>query len=349
MSGYPVANRRLSWAGFQTLSQDGPTACHFPPLSPDHINLMVSVEDTGVGIPLEAQSRVFTPFMQVRPSTSRTHGGTGIGLSISKCLVGLMKGEIGFASVPTIGSTFTFTAVFSNEPSEYDKSQQIKNTSISPSSAFKGMRALVVDHRPIRAKVSRYHIQRLGINVELLPDLNQCVHTTMIGGSAINMIFVEQDLWDKDMSISDVLIHNLRNSNGVPPKLFLLTNSSDIISDVLTPILILKPLRAGMLAASLHRFMGVGINRNGELPVHSLRHLLLGRKILIIDDNKVNRIVAAGALKRYGADVVCKNSGIDAIRLLTPPHRFDACFMDIQMPEMDGYVVIYLLTFPCSF
>ncbi|XP_023514626.1 histidine kinase 3-like [Cucurbita pepo subsp. pepo] len=337
LSGYPVANRRLSWAGFQTLSQDGPTACHFPPLSPDHINLMVSVEDTGVGIPLEAQSRVFTPFMQVRPSTSRTHGGTGIGLSISKCLVGLMKGEIGFASVPTIGSTFTFTAVFSNEPSEYDKSQQIKNTSISPSSAFKGMRALVVDHRPIRAKVSRYHIQRLGINVELLPDLNQCVHTTMIGGSAINMIFVEQDLWDKDMSISDVLIHNLRNSNGVPPKLFLLTNSSDIISDVLTPILILKPLRAGMLAASLHRFMGVGINRNGELPVHSLRHLLLGRKILIIDDNKVNRIVAAGALKRYGADVVCKNSGIDAIRLLTPPHRFDACFMDIQMPEMDGF------------
>ncbi|XP_022954083.1 histidine kinase 3-like isoform X2 [Cucurbita moschata] len=349
LSGYPIANRRLSWAGFQTFSEEGPAACHFMPSPPELINLMVSVEDTGVGIPLEAQSCVFTPFMQVRPSISRTHGGTGIGLSISKCLVGLMKGEIGFVSVPKIGSTFTFTAVFtkcSSNSSEYNKTQQIKNISIPTSSEFKGMRALIVDHRPIRAKVSRYHIQRLGINVEVLSDLNQCLCSSTISGSTINMIFVEQDLWDKDTSTSDLFIKNLRNSYGVPPKLFLLTTSissskaSTIVSDVFTPTVILKPLRSGMLAASLHRVMGVGIKgnpRNGELPVLSLRNLLLGRKILVIDDNKVNRIVAAGALQRYGADVVCENSGREAIRLLTPPHHFDACFMDIQMPEMDGF------------
>lgn len=317
---------------------------------PDLINLMVSVEDTGVGIPLEAQSRIFTPFMQVRPSISRTHGGTGIGLSISKCLVGLMKGEIGFVSVPKVGSTFTFTAVFTNgsNSSEYNNTQQIKNTSISATSEFKGMRALVVDHQPIRAKVSRYHIQRLAINVEVLSDLNQCLSTTTISGSTVNMIFVEQKIWDQGMSTSEHFIKNLRNSYAVPPKLFLLTSSissskaSTMISDVFTPTVILKPLRAGMLAASLHRVMSVGIKgnpRNGELPVLSLRNLLLGRKILVIDDNKVNRIVAAGALQRYGADVVCENSGRDAIRLLTPPHHFDACFMDIQMPEMDGYVI----------
>ncbi|XP_022991303.1 histidine kinase 3-like isoform X2 [Cucurbita maxima] len=349
LSGYPIANRRLSWAGFQTFSEERPSACHFMPSPPELINLMVSVEDTGVGIPLEAQSCVFTPFMQVRPSISRTHGGTGIGLSISKCLVGLMKGEIGFVSVPKIGSTFTFTAVFtkcSSNSSEYNKTQQIKNISIPTSSEFKGMRALIVDHRPIRAKVSRYHIQRLGINVEVLSDLNQCLSSSTISGSTINMIFVEQDLWDKDTSTSDLFIKNLRNSYGVPPKLFFLTTSissskaSTIVSDVFTPTVILKPLRSGMLAASLHRVMGVGIKgnpRNGELPVLSLRNLLLGRKILVIDDNKVNRIVAAGALQRYGADVVCENSGREAIRLLTPPHHFDACFMDIQMPEMDGF------------
>uniref|UniRef100_A0A0A0KFE6 histidine kinase n=1 Tax=Cucumis sativus TaxID=3659 RepID=A0A0A0KFE6_CUCSA len=348
LSGYPVANRRLSWAGFRTFSQEGSTACHFMTSPPDLINLMVSVEDTGVGIPLEAQSRIFTPFMQVRPSISRTHGGTGIGLSISKCLVGLMKGEIGFVSVPKIGSTFTFTAVFTNcsNSSEYNNTQQIKNTSISATSEFKGMRALVVDHQPIRAKVSRYHIQRLAINVEVLSDLNQCLSTTTISGSTVNMIFVEQKLWDQNVSTSDHFIKNLRNSYAVPPKLFLLTSSissskaSTTVSDVFTPTVILKPLRAGMLAASLHRVMNVGIKgnpRNGELPVLSLRNLLLGRKILVIDDNKVNRIVAAGALQRYGADVVCENSGRDAIQLLTPPHHFDACFMDIQMPEMDGF------------
>ncbi|MCI50687.1 histidine kinase 3-like [Trifolium medium] len=86
--------------------------------------------------------------------------------------------------------------------------------------------------------------------------------------------------------------------------------------------------------------MGVGNKgnpRNGEHQALSLNHLLSGRKILIVDDNSVNRTVAAGALKKYGAGVVCVSSGIEAITMLTPPHEFDACFMDIQMPEMDGY------------
>lgn len=98
-----------------------------------------------------------------------------------------------------------------------------------------------------------------------------------------------------------------------------------------------------MLSASLQRAMGVGNKgnpRNGELPGSSLRNLLLGRKILIVDDNNVNLRVAAGALKKYGADVVCAESGKKAISLLKPPHHFDACFMDIQMPEIDGYVML---------
>lgn len=72
----------------------------------------------------------------------------------------------------------------------------------------------------------------------------------------------------------------------------------------------------------------------------SLRHLLLGRKILIVDDNNVNLKVAAAGLKRYGAAVVCVERGKKATELLTPPHQFDACFMDIQMPEMDGYEML---------
>ncbi|XP_039162813.1 histidine kinase 4-like [Eucalyptus grandis] len=114
------------------------------------INLIISVEDTGIGIPPEAQSRVFTPFMQVRPSIFRTHGGTGIGLSISKCLVGLMNGEIGFVSIPQVGSTFTFTAVFNDacSTSKECKGQQVKGQGDSGTSEFHGMKAVVVDRRP---------------------------------------------------------------------------------------------------------------------------------------------------------------------------------------------------------
>uniref|UniRef100_A0A5B6ZIH2 histidine kinase n=1 Tax=Davidia involucrata TaxID=16924 RepID=A0A5B6ZIH2_DAVIN len=346
LSGLPVADRRQSWAKFRTFSQEGP---NYPlsSSSSDLINLIVSVEDTGVGIPLEAQSRVFTPFMQVGPSMSRIHGGTGIGLSISKCLVGLMNGEIGFVSSPKIGSTFTFTAVFTNgySNSNEQKNQPINNQSNSVSSEFRGMTALVVDPRPVRAKVSRYHIQRLGIQVEVVSDLNQGFSCISSGNTVIDMALIEQEVWDKDFSSSALFVNKLRNfDRGVPPKLFLLANSisstRSTTSCFYTPTAIMKPLRASMLAASLQRAMGTGNKgkcRNGELPSPSLCNLLLGRRILVVDDNNVNLRVAAGALKKYGADVVCADSGKKAISLLKPPHQFDACFMDIQMPEMDGF------------
>jgi histidine kinase 2/3/4 (cytokinin receptor) len=348
LSGFPVADRHCSWEEFKAFSQEGPT-CLLSSSSSDLINLIVSVEDTGVGIPLEAQSRVFTPFMQVGPSISRTHGGTGIGLSISKCLVGLMNGEIGFVSIPKIGSTFTFTAVLTNgcsNPNEY-KSQQINNQSNSATSEFQGMTTLVVDPRPVRAKMSRYHIQRLGISVEVVSDLNQSWSKISSGNKVVDMVLVEQEVWDRDTHISASFIINLKKiDHGIPPKLFLLANSisssrtNAATSGGFSPYIIMKPLRASMLAASLQPAMGVGSKgnlRNRELPSLSLRSLLRGRKILIIDDNNVNLKVAAGALKRYGADVVCAESGIKAIEFLKPPHRFDACFMDIQMPEMDGF------------
>ncbi|KAM0965501.1 hypothetical protein TB2_021062 [Malus domestica] len=347
LSGFPVADKHHSWGGFRCFGQDG-SASRFSSSS-DLINIIVSVEDTGVGIPLEAQSRVFTPFMQVGPSISRTHGGTGIGLSISKCLVGLMKGEIGFVSIPKIGSTFTFTAVFTNASSSSNELtiEQINSQSNAASSEFNGMTALVVDQRPVRAKMSSYHIERLGIRVEVVSDLNQGLASISCGSTTINMVLVEQEVWNKDSGTSALFVSNLPKIDGrVPPKLFILANSSSscrissATSGVSTRTVIMKPLRASMLAASLQRAMGVGNKgnlRNGELPSLSLRNLLLRRKILIIDDNNVNLRVAAGALKKYGAEVICADSGKKAISLLTPPHHFDACFMDIQMPEMDGF------------
>lgn len=349
LSGFPVPDRRLSWAKFRTISQEGPVSPE-PTSFSNPINLIISVEDTGIGIPTEAQSRVFTPFMQVRPSISRTHGGTGIGLSISKCLVGLMNGEIGFVSIPQVGSTFTFTAVFDDccSISTECKGQQVKGRGdFGAASEFHGMKALVVDTRSVRANVSKYHIQRLGIHVEVVADLNQCLHAIQSGNARTDIVILEWEIWHKDSGLSAIFLDKLRDMKPrVSPRLFLLSNSigssrmSGATADATGPFVIMKPLRASMLAASLQRVMGVG-NRiscsNGESPSLYLRNLLRGRKILIVDDNKVNLRVAEGALKKYGADVVCTESGEKAIALLRPPHNFDACFMDIQMPGMDGY------------
>ncbi|OWM76216.1 hypothetical protein CDL15_Pgr009862 [Punica granatum] len=349
LSGFPVPERRLSWSKFRGFSQEGPPCPSLSSFS-HPVNLIVSVEDTGEGIPLEAHPRIFTPFVQVGPSISRTHGGTGIGLSISKCLVGLMNGEIGFVSEPRVGSTFTFTAVFDNGcSSSGDYGDPQINSQSNPSTLeFHGMTALLVDPRPVRAKVSRYHIQRLGIHVEVVPDLNHSLSSvTNCKTTKIDMIIVEEEVWDKNSGSSALFVNQL-SDQGVAPKLFILTNS---ISSSRTgnrssgkiqgcPAVITKPLRSSMIAASLQRAMGFrnrAITRNGEISRLALRSLLRGRKILVVDDNDVNLKVAAGALKKYGADVLCVNSGIKAISLLKPPHHFDACFMDIQMPVMDGF------------
>ncbi|KAJ8547721.1 hypothetical protein K7X08_011307 [Anisodus acutangulus] len=343
LSGLPVADKRQSWKNFVGFNQEG--CASFTSSSLDQINLMVSVEDTGVGIPLEAQSRIFTPFMQVGPSIARIHGGTGIGLSISKCLVKLMKGEIGFVSLPKIGSTFTFTAVFTNGRCNWNaqKSQQINNQSNSFSSDFHGMRALIVDPRTVRAKVSQCHMKRLGVHAEVVSDLSYL----RTENGVTNMILIEQEVWDTDMEKSSLFVKNLTKINdSVSPKLFILANSINSsragvsANGFPTPFVIMKPLRASMLAASLQRAMGVGNKgncTNGELSGLSLSKLLQGRKILVVDDNNVNLRVAAAALKKYGADVVCTDSGKKALTFLQPPHQFDACFMDIQMPEMDGF------------
>lgn len=336
LSGLCVVDRRQSWADFKIFKETFLISS-----LTDQINIIVSVEDTGQGIPHEAQSRVFNPFMQVGPSITRTHGGTGIGLSISKCLVHLMKGEIGLSSSPNIGSTFTFTAVFRNGSSDSNGeiSQPVDYPSMSITLEFHGMKALLVDPNTVRAKVSRYHIERLGIHVEVVPDLSGVLSSS---SSLVNMVFLEEEVWDKQSDILVLLLDELRKECAVSPKTLLLSNYRSGVPNrgVLTPIVVMKPLRASMLAASMQRAMGVRNQeniRNGEL-LHtlSLGSLLRGRKILVVDDNPVNLRVAAGALKKYGAEVVHAERGQDAISLLTPPHSFDACFMDIQMPEMDG-------------
>nr|GMD97999.1 histidine kinase 3 [Ipomoea batatas] len=345
LSGFLVADRRQSWKKFKAF-QEGFSSFK---LTSDQINLIVSVEDTGVGIPFEAQSRVFTPFMQVGPSIARIHGGTGIGLSISKCLVHLMKGEIGFVSLPKTGSTFTFTAVFANGSfsSNELKGQHINDESNSVFSEFEGMRALVVDPRPVRAQVSKYHIQRLGIYVKVIPDLNHGYTCLSTEKTNINIVLVEQEVWDMDSGMATEFVEKLRSYDiSCSPKLFVLANCASAtrantsICGVSTPFVIMKPLRASMLAASLQRALGVnnrGNYRNGGLSGVPLSELLHKRKILVVDDNPVNLRVANAALRKYGADVVCIDSGEQAISHLRPPHRFDACFMDIQMPKMDGF------------
>jgi signal transduction histidine kinase/CheY-like chemotaxis protein/HPt (histidine-containing phosphotransfer) domain-containing protein len=96
------------------------------------------VKDTGIGIPIEQQGRLFNAFSQAESSHTRQYGGTGLGLVISKRLVNLMGGEIGFESAPDSGSSFWFT-VFLEKGEAPEKEEQ------DPVSMVKGLKILLVD------------------------------------------------------------------------------------------------------------------------------------------------------------------------------------------------------------
>ncbi|KAG4964236.1 hypothetical protein JHK84_038862 [Glycine max] len=340
LSGFPVCNRWKSWANFKQLSGIN---------EPEIIQLLVIVEDTGIGIPTDAQSRIFTPFMQADSSTSRTYGGTGIGLSISKCLVDLMGGEIGFVSEPGIGSTFSFTGTFrKGESTSLDAMQQNNHFG----SEFQGLRTLVVDSRKIRAEVTRYHLQRLGMSVDVTYSLNSaCSCLSNVCNKSMStqlaMILIDKDAWDKECHILYTI--KKRRQNGIKgdpmnlPKIFLLathlsSNEQDGLKSVgIIDDILMKPLWLSSLIQCYRVSLGTENKRVNRKKVSKLGNLLIDKQILVVDDNAVNRRVAKGVLQKYGAKVTAVESGRAALKMLKLPHNFDACFMDLQMPEMDGF------------
>ncbi|WVZ58522.1 hypothetical protein U9M48_008792 [Paspalum notatum var. saurae] len=295
----------------------------------DTIHLVVRVEDTGIGITKDAQMRIFTPFMQADSSTSRTYGGTGIGLSITKRLVELMGGEIGFMSKSGIGSTFSFTAIFKKNR---NSPEDIKRYYSEPTpSDFQGMRALIIDGRNTRAEITMYHLRRLGIQCNLVATSESAFSALLEACTSSkrnpNMALVETEAWGKGSGLAfyrhlvDLQLNGTHKSSQPMPKIFLLGSS-------------ISPAESDYIKLTGY---GVGVTRQHTRDQSLvLQSVLNGKQILVVDDNSVNRKVATSSLKKYGAVVTCVDSGNGAIDMLKPPHTFDACFMDVQMPEMDG-------------
>jgi PAS domain S-box-containing protein len=137
--------------------------------------LRFEVRDTGIGVPLEHRTRLFEPFAQADSSTTRTHGGTGLGLAIAKDLVELMEGEIGLDSEPGEGSTFWFTARFS-EPGA-PETTAVPETSLLTElpPATTARRILVVEDNPMNQEVMAGILERIGHRVDTVADGSEAV------------------------------------------------------------------------------------------------------------------------------------------------------------------------------
>ncbi len=155
----------------------------------EHHVLSFTVKDTGIGIPIAAQSKLFQALMQADESTTRKYGGTGLGLAISKQLVGLMKGEISFESHPGNGARFSFTAQMKKQLGDAEaptpatetvkpggRSAVVKTRENSPdcsqnrATLMKRLQILVVEDHVINQAVAMGQLQKLDHKTRVVAD-----------------------------------------------------------------------------------------------------------------------------------------------------------------------------------
>jgi PAS domain S-box-containing protein len=295
-----------------------------------------SVRDSGIGIPEDKLARVFESFTQADSSTSKIYGGTGLGLTISRRLSELMGGRIWVESTPGVGSTFSFTAILL----ERERDQQEAARPLS----FNGLTAMVVDDN----QTNRFYLSTL------LSGLGFTVSEADRSDVALAKLCSDRD----EAHLPDVLLVDLCMPGGDGWSLLESLKSQggfEAIHSILMPSVgmsgdaercrelgvdgyLVKPVVSEEFHELLHRVLGLETEERRERwPVtrHQVREEQLRLALLVVDDVEINRMVAGTILERMGHDVTCAGSGREALDLIAT-RTFDAVFMDVQMPEMDG-------------
>lgn len=305
--------------------------------------LRFSVCDTGIGIPTDKINLLFNKFSQVDASTTRRYGGTGLGLVISKKLAELMGGEVGVNSEEGKGSEFWFTARFGKQTGE----EQAENTQPAD---LRGVRVLIVDDnatnreilsirmvfwgmRPSEAQDGREALQALSQALDEKDPFRVAVIDMqmpgMDGETLGRTIMADERLADTRMVILTSM-----GTRGAPRRMQKIGFAAYAT----------KPIRHQELKAILSLVLtnrdGTGSTMQSIATRHTARESLnrfVGRKtrILLVEDNITNQMVAMGILKELGLHADAVANGAEALNALeTLP--YDLVLMDVQMPEMDG-------------
>ena len=312
----------------------------------DRAKLKFSVRDTGIGMTPEQCARLFQAFSQADTSTTRKYGGTGLGLSISKRLVEMMEGDIWAESQPGIGSNFQFTAWFGIGSAE-------KHKRFIPDLA--GVRALVVDDNAQAREILTDALRVFALRAESISSGEEAVREIAAADShdPYQLVLMDWHMPGMDgLETSRIIKRNDRLQHI--PKIVMVTafGREDIrtkAEEIGIDSYLLKPVNSSLLYDTLVDLFGVaGLeehrSRSKKDDVHV--HDATGIRILLVEDNEMNQQVATELLQSAGATVTVANHGGEAVKILTESNQvppFDVVFMDLQMPEMDGFTATKLL------
>ncbi len=305
----------------------------------NNVNLRFSVSDSGVGMTEEQQSKLFKAFSQADISTTRKYGGTGLGLSISKQLVNLMDGNIDVKSKLGSGSEFYFTAQFAI-------SKNVKKKIIIPDDV-QDLKILVCDDNQISRDVLEDYFIDFGYETTLVGSGEKAIEEFARKPEYYDVVVIDWQLPGKNGNETlKELKKNFRESKI--PKLILITayGREEIILKAKEEgfdELLMKPINQSVLFDTIINLYGQeiednrSINENGTIMPAGFDKIR-GAKILLVEDNEINRQVATETLEYEGFIVESANDGQVAVDLLTKSWSgFDVVLMDLQMPILDGY------------
>ncbi|MBF0357641.1 MAG: response regulator [Magnetococcales bacterium] len=308
------------------------------------VNLRFTIRDTGIGMTDEQTAKLFTAFSQADASTTRKYGGTGLGLTISKRIVELMKGEIYVESVPEKGTVFIFTAYFG-----YNKKQVKKHLPVLED--FKGMRALVVDDNEHARQVLCSILESFSINPHAVNSGNEALEEMEIRSSTGKDGSFELVLMDWKMpGLNGLETARLirTNPNIYQPRAIIMVSAygreellsqvekSDIIDGFL-----LKPVTASFLLDAIGNVLAIDHEDRSEkikpksASIENFR-TLAGAKALVAEDNQINQQIARELLEGHGLVVMVAHDGFEVVQMVAEKEP-DIVLMDIQMPAMDGF------------
>ena len=313
--------------------------------SGDRVRMVFSVRDTGIGLTAEQAAGLFTPFTQADSSTTRRFGGTGLGLSICKRLVEMMDGRIGVESTPGEGSEFHFTAMFGVQ-----ETRQLSE--VTPPEALRDIKILVVDDNETARQIVQEHLRGFQFAPNVVDsgaEALEAVRAAAEKGTRFDLVVMDQRMPEMDgiAATQRLLEMTAAASPSSPtPKVIMLTAFGDEelkrqAGNAGVDVILQKPIGGSVLFDTIVGVFGrddariMPSRRKAPDAAAEFMTKVSGARVLLVEDNALNRDVARGVLEQVGVIVEEAHDGQEAVRMAGQT-RYDAVLMDIQMPVMDG-------------
>lgn len=309
----------------------------------DETRLHFAVKDTGIGIFPEKQRVIFEAFAQADGSTTRKYGGTGLGLAISLQLVEMMGGRIWLESEPGKGSTFHFTARFALQKGAPKKPRITRDLALLQDLPF-----LVVDDNATNRRI----LDELLVRWRMRPALAEGGWTALAAmerakdaGKPFPIILIDAQMPDVD---GFTLVEKVRENPALAGATIMMMTSAGRPGDAArcrelgVAAYLVKPVQQSDLLDAILLALeepSPEVPRPSLVTRHWLREARPKLRVLLAEDNVVNRQFVSRLLEKQGYEVVVASDGIQALALLEKSNNggFDAVLMDVQMPEMDGF------------